>query len=288
MSLSRMPAWTTVTFSWNFTPSRRGVYPLETPQIETSFPVGLFTCRIPLKCHGKLIVWPETVKLEGLPDSSSVQFHSNYFTDRKAGEFGDLLGTRGFRDGDSLRRIHWGQTARMQTMIVCERQSPVSTSLELVIDASRCSTGSAKQDERIEQVLSISASIVQSVVRQNAAVTCHLNGTVYEPGQSHRDYERFMDALALIPWGGCEETSSPTLPRFVRSESLILIGTTDSRLFNQPEHAKQMNADRCKWIQVGALENEQRRSHRGEAFNEENDWRSGLLASWNKGRLSHV
>ena len=42
----------------------------------------------------------------------------------RPGPAGDFLGVRPYRRGDSLRRIHWPQSARHDQLIVCELQSP--------------------------------------------------------------------------------------------------------------------------------------------------------------------
>jgi uncharacterized protein (DUF58 family) len=55
-------------------------------------------------------------------------------SDRTAGETGDLLGTRLFRAGDSLRRVHWVQTARQQQLVVTERQSPAGSVVRVCVD----------------------------------------------------------------------------------------------------------------------------------------------------------
>ena len=286
LSLSRMPAWTTAVFTWNFTPEHRGVYPVELPQLETSFPLGLFTCRIPVECRGELIVWTETVRLEGLPDSHSLHFQMQNLTDRKAGDFGDLIGTRAFREGDSLRRIHWGQSARMQSLIVCERQAPASASAGLIVDARSYGDRTPESDRQLEQVLSISASIVESLLRQNAFVSCELNDSSWQIGGNYRDYERFMDALARIPVGGENGPSTARTSARSRCETAIVVATWESPLF--AGSLEQHKTHSTTWIKVGRPKSESMEhppcSRAGAAAR----WQDALQANWRKGKLCHV
>ena len=136
VALARVPAWSTAEYSWQFHPRRRGRYPNETAAVETGFPFGIFRAQRTASVEGQLTVWPQTIRLEGLPDTSAAQQTEDQFSERRTGEFGDMMGTRPFRDGDSLRRVHWAQTARQQTMIVTERQAPAMSSVRVVLDLS--------------------------------------------------------------------------------------------------------------------------------------------------------
>ncbi|QDU82447.1 hypothetical protein Pla110_42040 [Polystyrenella longa] len=285
-SLTRMSAWTTAEFSWEFSPEQRGVYPLETPQIETSFPLGLFTCRSPISCLGELIVWPETVRLEGLPDSSSLDFHEQNMTDRKAGDLGDLIGTRAFREGDSLRRIHWGQTARMQSLIVNERQSPASASAEVIVDICSYLERSPAWDRKVEEVLSIAASVVESLVRQNAYVLCDMSGEIYQLGGNHRNYERYMDALARVPYGGISETNSSQDYSRSRLGTAIVITTAESPLIEYM--SKSRNHHSTSWIEVGSLPLEPVANSDCRSSVQSTRWQDDLRANWLRRGHCHV
>ena len=117
---------------------QRGAYPVNgRAEVETSFPFGLFRARREVRVTGKLIVWPQTVALPNLPDVAETSSVDDSFSDRRVGDLGDMLGTRLFREGDSLRRVHWAQTARQQTLIVTERQAPLTTSVRVVLDFAR-------------------------------------------------------------------------------------------------------------------------------------------------------
>jgi len=141
IAFARVPGWSTMEYSWAFVAKRRGLYPVNgLAEVETSFPFGLFRARRPADVQGQLIVWPETTSLLGLPDAAESQVSDDTFSDRRVGDFGDVLGTRPFRAGDSLRRVHWAQTARQQTLIVTERQAPLTTSVRIVLDVAAAST----------------------------------------------------------------------------------------------------------------------------------------------------
>jgi len=59
VALARVPGWSTIEYSWPFTPGRRGRYPLTTAEVETGFPFGLFYARRVAQVDGHLIVCPK-------------------------------------------------------------------------------------------------------------------------------------------------------------------------------------------------------------------------------------
>ncbi len=110
-----------------------------------------------------------------------------------------MLGTRPFRSGDSLRRVHWAQTARQQQLIVCERQSPSTTCVRLVVDMSLAahSAGSTElNEETSEMCVRTAASILESLHRQHAQVELTIGQQLIVVGESVSGFQRAMDVLA--------------------------------------------------------------------------------------------
>ena len=182
-------------YSWAFEPRQRGVYPNDVAEVETGFPFGLFRAKKQASVDGQLIVWPQTVRLDGMPDAAESDRTEELCSDRRAGEFGDIMGTRPFRNGDSLRRVHWSQTARQQTLIVTERQAPAMTSVRLVVDHSQ--TPHASSEETIDLCVTAAASLCESLHRQHARVELALGNELFVVGEGVAGFNRAMDALAI-------------------------------------------------------------------------------------------
>lgn len=201
VSLARVPGWSTVEYSWPFQATCRGLYPNATPEVETGFPFGLFRARQTVITSGQLTVWPATVALNGMPDASESQHTEEQFSERRVGEFGDMMGTRLFRAGDSLRRVHWAQTARQQTMIVTERQAPAMTSVKVVLDLSQAShPDSDRKSPRkstVELAVKTAASLCESLHQQHARVELLLGNQRLVVGDSASSFHQAMDALAV-------------------------------------------------------------------------------------------
>jgi uncharacterized protein (DUF58 family) len=212
VALARIPACSTVEFSWQFVPSLRGLYPLTVPEIETAFPFGMYRSFRPIAAEGAVVVWPETESLNGMPDTGDMDGADEALSDRRMGDHGDMAGTRSFRDGDSLRRVHWGQTARQQRLIVCERQAPVTTAVRVTMDSDALAYGQAdnrtRQNHLLEACVRVTASICESLHRQHARVELALGQQVFVAGESAASFNRMMDAIAQYqPSGSASQVS---------------------------------------------------------------------------------
>ena len=199
IALAVVPGWSTVRVDWAFRPESRGVYPRRKPQFETGFPFGLYRSRKAIAADNELIVWPRGTRLSAMPDAVEIESREDRTSDRRAGDVGDVLGTRWFRQGDSLRRVHWPQSARQGRLIVCERQVPVSCAVRLVLDVSRDHHGPAGPEGSLERLLRVAASLIESLHAQHAYCECVIGHTVHRVGAAASELRRCLDALAHIP-----------------------------------------------------------------------------------------
>ncbi len=201
VSLARVSGWATTEFSWPFVAHVRGLYPLTAPEIETGFPFGLYRAARKATVDGHVVVWPKTVMLAGLPDAVETRQSDDQLADRRVGDFGDMLGTRSFRQGDSLRRVHWAQTARQQQLIVCERQAPATSAVRVTLDIDpgshpNCDSSARHANDSVELAVQVAASVCESLHRQHCRVELALNDQLLVAGESAASFHRIMDALA--------------------------------------------------------------------------------------------
>ena len=257
ISLARVSGWSAMTFDWSFQPSQRGVYPTQRPTIETGFPFGIVRSKRPAECGSSLIVWPKTVALTTMPDATDSRVSEDQLTDRRAGDFGDMLGTRLFRQGDSLRRVHWAQTARQREMIVVERQAAATTAVRITLRLDR-----AVDREAFERTVRVAASICESLYRQHAYVECLIDDTLHVCGGSETEFRRLMDAFARLRVDDVDSGRSSGCSSARRISGLLeIVVTTDGRLEASQHAAAQrmvlvQSADDngashvCPWLKV--------------------------------------
>ncbi|MCH2211045.1 MAG: DUF58 domain-containing protein [Fuerstiella sp.] len=264
VALARVPGWSTVEYSWSFEPRKRGLYPNETAMVETGFPFGLYRAQKEAVVDGNIIVWPATVRLKGVPDANDAQPTEDEFSDRRVGDFGDIMGTRPFRDGDSLRRVHWAQTARQQSLIVTERQAPAVTSVRVVLDLTDHSHLHAN-NRFVESCVTAAASVCESLHLQHARVELSIGSELSAAGNSSSSFSRVMDKLATA--ATCND--SPQHPSR-RTGFEIRVTTEQGTLADHPHQIVVGTNHPAAWI----------------AINDEEELGSHLPERWR--RVCHV
>lgn len=250
VSLARVPGWSTVEYSWSFTPRRRGQYPCAEAEVETGFPFGLYHAHRKASVDGHLIVWPHTVRLNGVPDCFDTSQSEDQLCDRRVGDRGDMTGTRPFRNGDSLRRVHWSQTARLQTLIVTEGQAPAASTVRVTVDTSTFAHQNETADVTLERCIQTAASLCESLHSQHTRVELVIGKQVIVAGEAVAGYQQIMDTLAVAQL-------SADQPRSSRRQSIdIRVTTAQGQL---PDHPRQIVIDADQgsgsvWIHMSAVD----------------------------------
>jgi len=107
LALARVPGWLQSEYEFDFQPRRRGIYPRESPVLTTGFPFGIWQSETAVPTARPLVVWTPLIPLTSAPVvGGDRQTVAGRFVD-DAGDDGDIIGARLYRQGDSLRRIHW-------------------------------------------------------------------------------------------------------------------------------------------------------------------------------------
>lgn len=199
VALARVGAFATHEFAFRFVPDCRGQYPLETPRLQTGFPFGLKIDSRPVVVESKLLVRPKTFVIDELLDAAETRASDDFLSEHRVGECGDMLGTRAFRCGDSLRRVHWAQTARYDRLIVCERQASANSALLVQLDLDPAVHRGEGRDNSWEWLIRIAASLCRAYHEQHAHVVCRIGREDVRVLPGAAGFQRFLDVLARLP-----------------------------------------------------------------------------------------
>ncbi|TWT29639.1 DUF58 domain-containing protein [Blastopirellula retiformator] len=220
VSLARIPGWTTCRFSFTYRPMVRGVYPTTPPSIATEFPFGLWKASRPTQVAQSLIVWPRVFPLTSLELPSGNCRQLLGASDTRSGDHGDRTGARPYRLGDSLRNVHWAQTARCDRLIVSERQEAAQTAVTVVIDSSQSQHRGVGRDATLEWSLRIGLSVAAALVKQNVTVHVALGGQTHLLDGRPASWRRLLDTAAQL-------TPSAATPTAVSANGLVIGVRTD-------------------------------------------------------------
>lgn len=109
---------------------------IEIEQLRIVDPIGLFSKKIQLYADGTLLILPRTFPVDvelrtpDLPDIESDRYSPVCAGDDPS----ELFGLRDYREGDSLRNIHWKLSEKYDRTVVREASLPLAHSFLLMLD----------------------------------------------------------------------------------------------------------------------------------------------------------
>lgn len=198
IALGCVRPWSTAEFEWEYTPEARGVLPVAQPILSNGFPFGIWQAERVVQVPVKLLVWPRTFTLDGIPEISGNRFAVTGMLQPKSGQDGEFIGIRPYRQGDSLRHIHWAQTARQDELIVCERQTHCRRSVRIELDpATIVGESEASWETSREWLFRVSASLCKAFHSHRFQIACQLGDELIELPESALDIKPILDRMAM-------------------------------------------------------------------------------------------
>ncbi|AWB86759.1 hypothetical protein C3E77_09095 [Mycetocola zhujimingii] len=142
--------------------SRRGRYPIGPLWVTHGDPFGLVVAERAIAGSREISITPRVSVLAnaGLANASGdgVRHELNHFAAHRA----DELIAREYRTGDSLRRVHWSQTARRGELMVRQEERQGDPEAAIVLDtalAGRGEANGATSDAHFERMVELAASL---------------------------------------------------------------------------------------------------------------------------------
>ena len=114
---------------------KRGVYELGPLVLKTGDPYGFFLQKRRISLKGRMVVYPrlfELLNFPTLPVGTTAQM--GVASGKRQGDAGDYFGNREYQWGDSLRMVHWRNTARFNQLIVKQFEKVASSEVILFLD----------------------------------------------------------------------------------------------------------------------------------------------------------
>ena len=130
-------------------------------------PFGFFKHERLMECYSGLVVVPVPFKVK-LPsmDSISLRSKDEISTVSQSGESVEFIGVREYRDGDSMRKIHWMSSARNPFLITKQFERNVASTLSfLLINTPDMSEGADPERTPLEDALKMVISLAQAAIR---------------------------------------------------------------------------------------------------------------------------
>lgn len=166
--IPRIPAHTRATVRIEHSLPKRGVHTLAPLQLKSSFPLGLFVCRLIYRDGVQVTVYPRVYAvrqsmLEHLDDSGDLPRPLDLSGD-------EFFALREYVPGDDIRYICWRVSARVGRLIVREMEPSTARSIVVVLDP-RGIPDTEELDEQFEEAIDLAASLVMTFLDKQFAVS---------------------------------------------------------------------------------------------------------------------
>ena len=203
--LARVGGWRRAEVAWDFVPGRRGAYPEGRPRVASGFPFGLLVASRGLAVADELLVWPRTFPVGPIPAGAAGRADEGAAARDRPGGAGDFLGVRPYRRGDSPRRVHWPQTARLGRVVICEQEADAVPRVQVVLDVDPAAHRGAGAGGSREWAIRVAASFAVGWLDAGVEVELVVGDRAVEArgGSVARRRAALLDALARVgPAGG--------------------------------------------------------------------------------------
>ncbi len=224
----------------------RGKYPLAPLSLVSAFPLALVEAGPAIEVPAALLVWPRTFPVGEMPEPDCPLQREGNFESRRVGTGGDLAGLRPYRQGDSLRQIHWRQTARHDRLIVCERHATRVPRIQVLLDTDPRSHVGAGGDGTLEWAIRAAASLGETWANQGAEVLACFGDRVLPGAGGQRQVRDLLDLAARVPAAGCSLQDTWRAAERCRDGSPRVLVCTDRSL----EHHQAFPAEPDLWLVV--------------------------------------
>lgn len=198
-------------------PHRRGRYELPALGVARTDAFGLYRTRAAWHPGETVLVYPPyfTLDEELLPTGRRFQ-PGGIPLASEVGESLEFVGTRDYREGDALRKIHWRSWARLGRPVVKEYQEEYFARIALVLDTFLPKRPRPRQRDRFEAAITVLASLADHFSRSEEVVDILAAGPdLYEvsAGRSLGYLEGVLDVLACLEASAAApfETVAPAL-----------------------------------------------------------------------------
>ena len=187
---------------------RRGIYPLQTLTLATSFPFGLFLKERDIDLTGEVVVWPRSDRPVRTPMPGGGRVPRLGLSGRgSAGSRGEFRSLRGYRPGDDPRDIHWRSSARLREPVIREYERDGAETRWICLDT-RSQPGDAA-----EVAMEVAASLAARAAAESRPFALVTGDVVVETGEGPGQLERVLDVLARVDFGPHNSAPVPPVDR---------------------------------------------------------------------------
>jgi len=186
---------------------RRGWARFGPTVLQVSEPFGLFTRQVRVESTRQVVVYPRIWTLPEILAPASQRAGDAPRGGAWAEQPPETGGVREYATGDAFNRIHWGLSARHQTLMSKTFEQPLTADVWIVLDLHRRSHWGTAPDSTDEYAISLAASVAAQVHargRQVGLIANDAASTTLEPHRALRQDRVILEYLAVAEADGAQ------------------------------------------------------------------------------------
>ena len=186
---------------YNYLCFKRGEYKMGPFVIYFFDPLNLFYFKRTYYVYSGVVVYPQIFKIERLPAlTRSILPWFGIETARTSGDDDEFYGTREYKDGESVKRIHWISSARKNKLIVKQFQLQSFFGTTIIFNLEKAKNLGEGKESVAEYIIKIAASVAHYLTERGVSIEllAHIGEIVHLPfnkGQEH--LENILKILAI-------------------------------------------------------------------------------------------
>ena len=208
--------------------TRRGLYTLGPTSLQTGDPLGLYTVQLHYPDCADLMVTPPILPLPSIEVAPGGRAGEGRPRPNAPERTVSAAGVRDYQPGDSLRWVHWGTSARRDSLHVQLFDSRPAGDWWIILDMNRSVQTGEGQDSTVEHGIILSAAMANQGLEDGRAVGFLANGAELvwsSPQGGEPQRQSILRSLALLESGerSLGELLDRMPPHLGRMSSLIII-----------------------------------------------------------------
>lgn len=197
-----------------------GCIEISVEKITNSDPFGIFHKERNIHVKNQYYVFPKLLETDfTIEQLNQYNMESYKYSPLKSGDdTSETFGIREYKEGDSLKSIHWKLTGKMEDIIVREAGLPIENSVMILLDKREQEGISADQKDKLTEIfLSLSNTIIKNGIH-HAIGWYNYEREKFEQYRIQSTEDIYMIIAELLSSPYCKDEIS-TVDRFIESDT---------------------------------------------------------------------
>ncbi|MBP7836385.1 MAG: DUF58 domain-containing protein [Candidatus Omnitrophica bacterium] len=219
---------------------KRGEYKMGPLVVYFFDPLNIFFFKRSYPVYSGIIVYPQTFRIEKFPPlSRSILPWFGIETARSSGDDDEFYGVREYKDGESVKKIHWVSSARKNKLIVKQYQLQSFFGTTIMFNLEKARNFGEGKEAVVEYMIKIAASVARYLTERGVSIEllAHIGEIVHLP--FNKGEEHLENILRILAVAQAESRISfreafEEFARYIPNDSSLIVVMSDEDYTDLP------------------------------------------------------